>query len=475
MAAVALVLGALLSLAAGAIRGAAQTDQPHVLLATLHGDIDPITDAYIGRAVDQAVRDGAQALVISLDTPGGLDTSMRSIIQHILSARVPVVVYVSPSGARAASAGMYITEAADVAAMAPGTNIGSAHPVSIGGANPLPEASPSPGASTDVESQKIENDAAAYGRALATLHGRNADWVEQAVRQSVNVPVDTAVRLRVVDLESESLDTLLRDLDGRQVVKSGHAYTLRTAGAVVDRTDLSGFDSLLQAVADPTVAYLLLLLAIICIGLWVAHPGLFLPGVVGVVAGILAFMAFANLPVNLAGVLLIVASLVLFVVDIKATTHGVLTAGGVIAMGLGGLLLIDTGFLDEGVNKLVIAGAALLLGGSFGIVVGKIVRARRRPFAAGSEGLSGRVGEVREPLQPEGMVFADGALWRARTAGAAALERGTAVRVIRMEGLTLIVEPVTAAGTPSAEDEARQGGRSPRRWSLKRRASWPSH
>ena len=445
MAAVALVLGALLGLAAGAVRGAAQSEQPHVLLATLHGDIDPITDAYVSRAVDQAVRDGAQALVISLDTPGGLDTSMRSIIEHILGARIPVVVYVSPSGARAASAGMYITEAADVAAMAPGTNIGSAHPVSIGGANPLPQASPSPGGATgDIESQKIENDAAAYVRALATLHGRNADWAEQAVRQSVNVPVDTALRLHVVDVKSDSLDSLLRDLDGRQVVKSGRTYTLHTAGAVVDRIDLSGFDSLLQAVADPTVAYLLLLLAIICVGLWVAHPGLFLPGVVGVVAGILAFMAFANLPVNLAGVLLVVAALVLFVVDIKATTHGVLTTGGIVAMGLGGLLLVDTGFLDEGVNRLVIAGAALLLGGSFGLVVRKIVAARRRPFAQGSEGLAGRIGEVREPLQPEGMVFTDGALWRARTAGPA-LERGTAVRVVGMEGLTLIVEPVTAA------------------------------
>src|SRR5712692_2620764 len=281
----------------------ARAAHPVVLVATLDGVINPITDSYVQRAVDRAVRERDTALVIALDTPGGLDTSMRHIIKTMLAAPVPVVIYVSPSGARAASAGLFITQAADVAAMAPGTNIGSAHPVSIGGPNPAPNASPSPGsAAGDIESQKIENDAAAYIRSLATLHHHNADWAEKAVRQSVNVPADEAVQLNVVDLESRDLSSLLQDLDGRQVSKGGHTYTLQTARAAIQRYDMSGFDQFLQAVADPNLVYLLFLLAIIGIGFWVTHPGLFLPGVIGVIAGVLAALSLFDLPINIAGI-----------------------------------------------------------------------------------------------------------------------------------------------------------------------------
>ena len=436
----ALVLAAV-ALAVGHGGGAHAQSTRHVLVANLSGEIDPITDAYVSRAVDEAARNDANALIIELDTPGGLDTSMRRINERILSAPLPVIVFVSPPGARAASAGLFVTMAADVAVMAPGTNIGSAHPVELGGANPLPQASPPGSASNqDILSQKIENDAVAYIRALATLHHHNADWAEKAVRQSVNVPVDEAVQLGVVDFTSRDLDSLLAALDGREITKQGHTYTLHTAGAGVQRIDLSSFDSLLQSLSDPTIAYLLLLLAIISVGIWIAHPGLFLPGVAGVVAAILAFMAFANLPINLAGVLLVVLAVVLFVIDIKAPTHGVLTVGGIVSMGLGGMLLVDTGMLDEGVNRAVIAGTTLVLAGCFGFVVRKIVRARRRPFQAGHEELVGACGTVREPLTPEGLVFVDGALWRARSA--AALQPGATVRVVRVDGLTLMVEPV---------------------------------
>jgi membrane-bound serine protease (ClpP class) len=424
---------------------------PVVLVATLDGVINPITDSYVARAIDKAVRDGDNALIIALDTPGGLDTSMRHIIKTIQAAPVPVIIYVSPSGARAASAGLFITEAADIAAMAPGTNIGSAHPVSIGGTNPAPNPSPSPGsAAGDIESQKIENDAAAYIRSLATLHHHNADWAEKAVRQSVNVPADEAVQLNVVDLESRDLTTLLETLDGRQVAKGSQTYTLHTANATVQRIDLSEFDRLLEAVSDPDVAYLLLLLAIIAIGFWVTHPAFFLPGVVGVIAGILAGVALFNLPINTAGVVLILLALAMFVIDLKAPTHGVLTTGGVVAMALGSLLLIDTGFLSEGVNIFLILVTVLLLGGSFGFVLRKILAARQRPFAAGEEAIVGKTGTVREPLRPDGLVFVDGALWQA-TSLSGPIEAGSRVRVVGIDGLKLRVD----GAQPGAGSEAK--------------------
>jgi len=425
----------------------ARAAEPQVLVATLNGVINPITDSYISKAVDRAVAVRSNALIIQMDTPGGLDTSMRGIIKKILAAPVPVVVFVSPSGARAASAGLYITEAADIAAMAPGTNIGSAHPVSIGGSNPAasPAASPSASGATstapDIESQKIENDAAAYIRALATLHHRNADWAEKAVRQSINAPADDAVKLGVVDLETRDLDTLLQDLDGRTLAKGGQTYTLQTAHAGIVRFDMSSFDQLLQAIADPNLVYLLFLLAIIGIGFWVTHPGMFLPGVIGVIAGILAALSLFDLPINIAGVLLILIAVVLFVIDLKAVTHGVLTTGGIVAMTLGGLLLINTSFLAEGVNIPLLIITVLVIAAIFLFILRKLIEVRRRPYETGEESMIGGVGTVREPLDPNGMVFTNGALWQA-TSTTGPLAVGTPVRVVSVEGLRLRVEPV---------------------------------
>ncbi|TME83200.1 MAG: nodulation protein NfeD [Chloroflexi bacterium] len=393
----------------------ARAAEPHVLVATLNGVINPITDNYVSTAVDRAVSGQANALIIAMDTPGGLDTSMRDIIKKILAAPLPVVIFVSPSGARAASAGLYITEAADIAVMAPGTNIGSAHPVSLGGSNPAASPAASPGASgatstaPDIESQKIENDAAAYIRALATLHNRNADWAEKAVRQSINAPADDAVKLGVVDFESRDLDMLLQELDGRQVSKGGHTYTLQTAK--------------------------------IGIGFWVTHPGMFLPGVIGVIAGVLAAVSLYDLPINIAGVLLILIAVVLFVIDLKAVTHGVLTTGGIVAMTLGGLLLVNTSFLAEGVNIPLLIVTVLVIAGVFLFILRKLIDARRRPYAAGEESMIGSLGSVREPLDPSGMVFVNGALWQATSTGGA-LETGAQVRVVGVDGLRLRVEPV---------------------------------
>jgi len=423
----------------------ARAAEPHVLVATLNGVINPITDSYVSTAVDKAVSGQANALIITMDTPGGLDTSMRDIIKKILAAPLPVVIFVSPSGARAASAGLYITEAADIAVMAPGTNIGSAHPVSLGGSNPAASPAASPGASgatstaPDIESQKIENDAAAYIRALATLHHRNADWAEKAVRQSINAPADDAVKLGVVDFESRDLDTLLQDLDGRQLSKGGHSYTLQTARAGIQRYDMSGFDKFLQALADPNLVYLLFLLAIIGIGFWVTHPGMFLPGVIGVIAGVLAAVSLYDLPINIAGVLLILIAVVLFVIDLKAVTHGVLTTGGIVAMTLGGLLLINTSFLAEGVNIPLLIITVLVIAAIFLFILRKLIEVRRRPYATGEETMISSLGTVREPLNPTGLVFVNGALWQA-TATGAPLDVGTKVRVVGVDGLHLRVE-----------------------------------
>jgi membrane-bound serine protease (ClpP class) len=430
--------------------------EPQVVVATLTGVINPITDNYVATAVDRAQQAHATALIIAMDTPGGLDTSMRHIIKTMLAARMPVVVFVSPSGARAASAGLYITVAADIAVMAPGTNIGSAHPVSLGGSNPAPAASPSPSggsAAPDIEDQKIENDAAAYARALATLHHRNPDWVEKAVRQSINAPADEAVKLGVVDFESRDLDTLLQDLNGRELDKGGRSYTLQTARAAVVRYDMSGIDQLLQAVADPNLVYLLFLLAIIGIGFWVTHPGLVLPGVVGVIAGLLAALSLFNLPINIAGLLLILVALVLFVVDLHAVTHGVLTTGGILALTLGGLLLVNTNFIAESVNIPLLIFTVLVIAGIFVFILRKVIAARRQPYAAGEESMIGHTGTVREPLNPSGMVFVDGALWQA-TSSSVPLPAGTPVRVVAVNGLRLSVEALEqplarAEGSPA--------------------------
>lgn len=436
---------AIVSLAALLPAISARAAGSEVLVATLTGVINPITDTYVSNAVDRAVSSHATALVIAMDTPGGLDTSMRDIIQKIIAAKVPVVVFVSPSGARAASAGMYITESADIAAMAPGTNIGSAHPVSIGGSNPAPSASPAAsGASSasDIEDQKIENDAAAYARALATLHHHNAAWAEKAVRQSINATAEEAVKLDVVDLASRDLSSLLDSLDGRVVTKGGQSYTLHTANAAIVRYDLSGFDQLLQAVADPNLVYLLFLLAIIGIAFWVTHPGLVLPGVVGVIAGLLAAMSLFNLPINIAGVILILLAFLLFIIDLKAVTHGVLTTGGIVAMTLGGLLLVNTGFLAEAVNIPLLLLTVAVIAGIFLFILRKVIAARRMPYAAGEESMVGTIGTVREPLNPDGMVFLDGALWQA-TSNEGPIAVGTQVRVTEVHGLRLAVQPVT--------------------------------
>jgi membrane-bound serine protease (ClpP class) len=434
-------LAGLLTILVGAVAWTATpalaASPAHVNVATLTGTVDPISEDYLVRALDRATKDGARALIIRMDTPGGLESSMREINRAILKAPLPVVVWVAPPGARAASAGLFISQAADVVAMAPGTNIGSAHPVSIGGGTPRPS-----GAGPDPLTAKVENDAAAYIRALATDHGRNAVWAEEAVRKSVNVTGDEAVKLHVADFVSRDLQTLLRDLDGRSFTKKSleRTFTIETSGVQVVEMPMSGVAAFLQLLADPQIAVLLLSLAILAIAFEVTHPGLILPGVVGVIAAVLAFAALRNLPINLAGLILIGFALLLFIVDLKAPTHGVLTTGGILSLALGALFLVNTEFLSEGVNIFFIILMVAAVGGFFAIVVRKVMAARRRAPATGVESLVGARGEARGTLDPAGLVFVDGALWQARSGNSAAIQPGERVRVVAMEGLRLIVQ-----------------------------------
>jgi membrane-bound serine protease (ClpP class) len=426
------------ALAVGVPAALAAEPAGQIEVATLTGTVDPITENYLARTLDRASQHHAQAVIIRMDTPGGLDTSMRGINRAILKAPLAVVVWVAPSGARAASAGLFITEAADVAVMAPGTNIGSAHHVTLGGGG-----SPQPsGSDADTLNTKIENDAAAYIRALARDHGRNADWAEQGVRKSVNVTADEAVELHVVDFISRDLRSLLRDLDGRVVEKRslGRSFTLATAGARVVEVPMSGIAAFLHVLADPNIAVLLLSLAVLAIAFEVTHPGLILPGVVGVIAAVLAFSALENLPLNLAGVILLAFALILFIVDLTAPTHGVLTTGGIISMALGAFFLINTDFLDEGVNLVLIGLMVVAVGSFFGLVMRKVIAARRRPPVTGREGMIGALGRAREALAPSGLVFVDGALWQARAPNGVSIAPGESVKVVGIDGLQLLVQ-----------------------------------
>jgi membrane-bound serine protease (ClpP class) len=318
---------------AAALPVRAQGSSEAVTSVRARGVINPTLAHYITRAIDQAERDGAGAVIVELDTPGGLDSSMRQIIQRILASRAPIVVYVSPPGARAGSAGVYITYAAHVAAMAPNTNIGSATPVSMGESGEQ-QMSPEMRA-------KVTNDAAAYIRSLAEQRGRNAEWAEKAVREGANVTAQEALSLGVIDLVASDIDDLLRQLDGRAVTTAAGPVTLRTAHAQVQRVEMGLVDAFLHAVSDPTIAYILLSLGTMGLFFELSNPGSVLPGVVGGICLLLGFYALGALPVNYAGLLLMAFALLLFVVDIFTPTHGVLTIGGLIAFLLGSLMLFN--------------------------------------------------------------------------------------------------------------------------------------
>jgi len=406
---------------------AAPTPAP-VATVVVDGVISPVTLRLVESALAHAKAGGAQALVIQLDTPGGLERSMRAICQRLLNAEIPVIVWVGPTGARAASAGVFITMAAHVAAMAPATNIGAAHPVAVGG-------------SIDKESmRKIENDAAAFIRTIAVERGRNADWGEKAVRQSVSVTEREAVRLKVVDFVADSIPDLLSKLDGRTVKTSRGPVTLATRQAVAKPIEIGFRDRVLAIITDPNVAYVLMMLGTLGLIFELSTPGAILPGVIGGISLILAFFAFQSLPINFAGLLLILFAIVLFIAEVTVTSHGVLAIGGIVSMALGSLMLYDAPEAGFRVSWRVMAPTVALTAGFFLFALTLGVRAFRRRPLLGVSGLVGQSGVARGALEPEGQVSVHGEIWRA--VADRPLADGTQVTVVDVQGLTLKVKVV---------------------------------
>ena len=411
--------------------GLASAAPAPVATIELEGVISPVTLRLIGIAIDRAQAERAQALVVLLDTPGGLERSMRAIVQRMMNAEVPVIVFVSPTGARAASAGVFITMAAHVAAMSPATNIGAASPVAMGGT------------ADKTMMKKVENDSAAFIRTVALERGRNAEWAEKAVRQAVAITEREALKLKVIDLVADSLPDLLDRVDGRTIKLPKSTVTLATKGAPLRPIEIGFRDRFLNVITDPNVAYVLMMLGMLGLFFELSNPGVILPGVIGGISLILAFFAFQSLPINYAGLLLILFGIVLLVAEIKIVSHGVLAIGGMISMALGSLMLFDAPEVGFRVSWWVIGPTVAGTAGLFLFVIAAGVRALGRPPATGAEGLVGKLATVRERLGPEGQVLVAGEIWRAVVDGEP-LEPGVQVRIVAVDGLTLRVAKTEA-------------------------------
>lgn len=406
---------------------------PRVAKIAIKGVINPVVAGFFEAQLAAANKGGATAFLVQLDTPGGLDSAMRQIIQAELASTIPVIVYVAPGGARAASAGALITLASDFAAMAPGTNIGAAHPVSVGlGA----------GSDDKTMTKKVVNDAVAYARSLAEQRGRNVEWAEKVVRESISTTADDAVAQKVVDLVAPDEKTLLLRLDGRHYQRGGKTLVLHCKGAVVETHEMGWRRQILDTLSNPTVAYLLMMLGILGIFFEIAQPGVILPGAIGAIAILLALFAFQTLPINYTGVLLILLALVLFLLEIKVTSFGMLTVGGVVALALGSLMLVDSSSPYLQISRAVIATTVAVCSGFFVLAAGFVVRTHRRRFVSGSEGLAGERGTAVEGFPGEGRVFVHGEYWDARCDEPLAV--GEEVEVVQLEpGMRLVVRPAS--------------------------------
>ena len=400
---------------------------------TWKGPIGPTTNRVIEKAAADAELHGRAAFIIRLDTPGGLVSSTRDIVQTLLNADVPTVVYVSPSGAGAASAGMYITIAAHIAAMAPGTNIGAAHTVG-----------PEGGIKDSVMNEKLEQDAASYVRAVAERRKRNVHWVQEAVLHSVSLTDREALDSNVVDIVAASVDDLLKQMDGRVVELASGLDTLHTAGAETREVKLSLRDRVLKVITAPEIAYILLSIGGMGIMMELWNPGTFIPGTIGAICLIVGFYGLQTLPLNFAGLALIVLAFILFALEIKVVSHGVLTIGGVIAMLIGSLMLIDASEPYMRISLSVILAVVGATAAFFVFAMTFVIKAQRRKPTTGGEGLIGQMGTVREKLDPAGMVYVAGEYWKARSA--ASLDVGTRVKVLAVEDMVLKVEKVMEEG-----------------------------
>ncbi|MDA8338909.1 MAG: nodulation protein NfeD [Nitrospiraceae bacterium] len=379
-----------------------ENKKSEVLVITVNGVINPVASEYIGKSIKKAAEMNAEALIIELDTPGGLDTSMRSIVKGIIGSSVPVIVYVSPSGARAASAGVFITMAAHIAAMSPGTNIGAAHPVAVGEKM------------DKVMAEKATNDAAAYIKSIAETRSRNVKWAEDAVRKSVSVTETEALKNNIIDVIAKDINILLSEIDGRMVKTAYGDKTLKTANAKIIRHEMSFRHKILNLISDPNVAYILMMLGFYGLFFELTNPGAIFPGVVGGICLVLAFYSFQTLPVNYAGLLLIIIGLILFILEVKVISYGMLTIGGIISIVLGSLMLFESPLPFLKLSLTVIIPAAIVTAMFFVLTFRLAYRAYKRKPVTGVEGLVGLEGVAKTDITPEGgMVIVHGEYWSA--------------------------------------------------------------
>ncbi|MCA9472524.1 MAG: nodulation protein NfeD [Nitrospirales bacterium] len=406
----------------------AHAKTPLVITASYEGVINPVAVEYLQEVLLEAADKQAALLIFQLDTPGGLDTSMRLMVKDINQSSIPVAVYVAPSGGRAASAGVFLTLAAPFAAMAPGTNIGAAHPVAMGG-----------GEMDEVMKEKVENDAVAYIVSIAERRGRNIEWAENAVRKSVSVPAQEALRLGLIDVVSESVQNLLHQLDGKTTSINSQPVTLHTTNARIQHIPMSWRLEVLKALSDPNIAYILMTIGTIGMIAELYNPGAILPGVVGAISLILAFYSLQTLPVNYAGVLLLILGLVMLMLEVMVTSFGLLAIGGVTALILGSLMLIKEGYPFYQLSWSIIIPMVTLLTGFILLIVTFSLKSLKRRTVTGSEGLIGMTGSAKTDLLPSGQIFVHGELWEAISE--APLRAGDPLEVTGIDGLTLHVKP----------------------------------
>jgi membrane-bound serine protease (ClpP class) len=411
------------------LSGDAEEKSP-VYVIEVEGIINPATAKFIIESIDHASQEGAQCLIIELDTPGGLMDSMRNIVKKILTSNIPIIVYVAPKGARAASAGVFITLSAHIAVMAPSTHIGAAHPVTLG----------AEGKESKTMTDKIVNDTVSYIKTIAKTRGKNVDWAEKAVRKSVSITEEEALKENVIDMISPDLPDLLSRLDGKVIRFDGVSRTLLTKGVTPKRVQMSWRYRLLDTISNPTIAYILLMLGIYGIFFELSNPGAILPGVVGGIFLILAFYALQMLPINFAGLALILFAIILFIAEVKVVSHGLLAVGGVISLLLGSLMLIETPAEYMRISLSVIVPAVLVSAAFFTFAVTKAVKARLTKPTTGSEGLIGETGTASTPIAPEGKVSVHGEFWNASSDQK--IDAGEKVQVIGMTNLKLKVKKI---------------------------------
>ncbi|MER3523693.1 MAG: serine protease [Ignavibacteria bacterium] len=404
--------------------------QPAVHGITLDATINPATADYIHVSIQRAKEQNAECLVIRLNTPGGLLKSTRVIVTDLLSAPLPIVVYVAPAGSQAASAGTFITLAAHIAAMAPGTNIGAAHPVGMQGAE-----------KDSIMNEKATNDAAAFIRTISEKRKRNVQWAEEAVRKSISITETEALKQRVIDVVAPSVAALMDSIDGKNVEIDGASRALRTKGAEIKEFEMDWKHKLLDMLSDPNVAYIFFLLGMYGLMFELYNPGSILPGVVGVIAIIIALYSLHTMPINYAGLALILFGIILFIAEIKITSYGLLTVGGIISLALGSIMLIepDSSLEFIRISWSVIIPAALITAGFFAFAVGMGIKAQRRKPTTGIEGLIGETGEAITMLNPTGQVRAHGEIWKA-ISDEGKITSGTQIVVTSIDNLTLHVK-----------------------------------